>query len=139
MSRLGEAMGMSGAPEGAEERMEKKSFFIHNLFARVMFPDKTLARSTSKLIRRRMAWKLALQIVSITGVFVARTVRVALGSTVSVSVSSSADAALSVSVLSTVASVSVVSSLKAASTTISSVLSGLAGSMPAKKSLPPAP
>jgi type VI secretion system protein ImpL len=66
MSRLGEAMGMSGAPEGADERMEKKSFFIHNLFARVMFPDKTLARSTSKLIRRRMAWKLALQILSVT-------------------------------------------------------------------------
>jgi type VI secretion system IcmF/VasK family protein len=66
MTRLGEAMGMSGAPEGADERMEKKSFFIHNLFARVMFPDKTLARSTSKLIRRRMAWKLALQILSVT-------------------------------------------------------------------------
>ncbi len=65
MARLGEAMGMGGAPEGSDERIEKKSYFIHNLFARVMFPDKTLARSTSRVIRRRMAWKLGLQVLSV--------------------------------------------------------------------------
>ncbi|MBK8207948.1 MAG: type VI secretion system membrane subunit TssM [Planctomycetes bacterium] len=62
MMRLGEAMGMSAPPEGFDERLEKKSFFINHLFTRVMFPDKTLARSNSRVIRKRRAWKYALQL-----------------------------------------------------------------------------
>ncbi|MBX3460352.1 MAG: type VI secretion system membrane subunit TssM [Planctomycetes bacterium] len=64
MQRLGAAMGMDAPPEGFDERLEKKSFFINHLFTRVMFPDKTLARSNSRVIRKRMAWRYGVQLLT---------------------------------------------------------------------------
>jgi type VI secretion system IcmF/VasK family protein len=65
LSRMGEAMGLGSTPEGSEERIEKKSYFIHNLFTRIIFHDKTLARSSSKVLRKRRAIRLGLQISSL--------------------------------------------------------------------------
>lgn len=65
LSRMGEAMGLGATPEGSEDRIEKKSYFIHNLFTRIIFHDKTLARSSSKVLRKRRAIRLGLQISSL--------------------------------------------------------------------------
>lgn len=65
LARMGEAMGIKGSQDGAEERVEKKSYFIHNLFTKVIFHDRTLARSSSKVIRKRLAIRLTLQIASL--------------------------------------------------------------------------
>ncbi|MEZ5991250.1 MAG: type VI secretion system membrane subunit TssM [Planctomycetota bacterium] len=70
LSRMGEAMGLGASPEGSEDRVEKKSYFIHNLFTKVIFHDKTLARSSSKVLRRRRAVRLSLQIASLVALAV---------------------------------------------------------------------
>lgn len=65
LSRMGEAMGLGATPEGSEDRIEKKSYFIHNLFTKIIFHDKTLARSSSKVLRKRRAVRLTMQISSL--------------------------------------------------------------------------
>lgn len=65
LSRMGEAMGMGGELSDGEERIEKKSFFIHNLFTKIIFRDKTLARSSSRVLRRRRAVRLSIQLASL--------------------------------------------------------------------------
>ncbi len=64
LARMSSAMGMSMGDSG-DERVEKKSFFINQLFTNIIFGDKTLARSSSKVIRKRRAWRLAVQTVSL--------------------------------------------------------------------------
>jgi type VI secretion system protein ImpL len=65
LARMGEAMGMGSAPQGSEDRVEKKSYFIHNLFTNIIFADRTLARSNSRVIRKRRAMQLALSLGSL--------------------------------------------------------------------------
>lgn len=70
LARMGAAMGMSMGSDGADERVEKKSFFINQLFSTIIFGDKTLARSSSKVIRKRRAWRLAVQTLSLAALAV---------------------------------------------------------------------
>lgn len=65
LARMGETMGFGSTPEGSEDRVEKKSYFIHNLFTRVIFHDKTLARSSSKVLRKRRNSRVALSLLSL--------------------------------------------------------------------------
>jgi type VI secretion system IcmF/VasK family protein len=65
LSRMGQAMGLSSGQPGAEDRVEKKSFFIHKLFTRIIFPDKVLARSTSAVLRRQRMARMTVQIASV--------------------------------------------------------------------------
>ncbi|MCB9893614.1 MAG: type VI secretion system membrane subunit TssM [Planctomycetes bacterium] len=65
LARMGEAMGLEAGSTGGEDRVEKKSYFIHNLFTNVIFHDKTLARSSSRVLRKRRAARLTLQITSL--------------------------------------------------------------------------
>lgn len=64
MARMGAALGVE-AGTGADDRIEKKSYFINHLFTRLIFPDKTLARSSSAVLRKRRAWRAALQFASV--------------------------------------------------------------------------
>ena len=65
LARMGETMGFGGTPEGSEDRVEKKSYFIHNLFTKVIFHDKTLARSNSKVLRKKRNARVALSLLSL--------------------------------------------------------------------------
>ncbi len=64
MARMGAALGVE-APAGGDERLEKKSYFIHQLFTDLIFPDKSLARSSSKVLKKRRAWRAGLQFASV--------------------------------------------------------------------------
>lgn len=60
LGALRSAFGQS-APEVAEPApAEKKSYFLTNLFRKVIFPDKTLARSLASTERRRLALHLTM-------------------------------------------------------------------------------
>jgi type VI secretion system IcmF/VasK family protein len=64
LKRMGAAMGVGG-DEPDEDRIEKKSFFINHLFTKIMFPDKTLARSSSRVLRRKRAIRVGVQLLSL--------------------------------------------------------------------------
>jgi type VI secretion system IcmF/VasK family protein len=64
MARMGAALGVE-ANAGADERIEKKSYFINHLFTRLIFPDKALARSSSAVLRKRRAVRTGLQFASV--------------------------------------------------------------------------
>ncbi|MCF6228430.1 MAG: type VI secretion system membrane subunit TssM, partial [Planctomycetes bacterium] len=60
LARMNSVLGVE--PVAVDEsRIEKKSFFIHNLFKKIIFKDKVLARSSSKLVRKRQAIRLVVQ------------------------------------------------------------------------------
>lgn len=65
LARMGETMGFGSVPEGSEERVEKKSYFIHNLFTKVIFHDRTLARSNSRVLRKRRNVRVSLSLLSL--------------------------------------------------------------------------
>lgn len=43
--------------EAAEEKVDKKAYFIDDLFGEVVFPDKELARSSARAQKRRELWR----------------------------------------------------------------------------------
>lgn len=55
LGALRAAFGSPGAAEAAEPPREKKSYFLTNLFRKVVFPDRGLARSLASAERRRRA------------------------------------------------------------------------------------
>ncbi|MBZ0134864.1 MAG: type VI secretion system membrane subunit TssM [Planctomycetes bacterium] len=65
LARMGETMGFGSVPQGSEDRVEKKSFFIHQLFTKVIFHDKTLARSNSRVLRKRRTVRVTLSVLSL--------------------------------------------------------------------------
>ncbi|MCC6464574.1 MAG: type VI secretion system membrane subunit TssM [Planctomycetes bacterium] len=65
LARIGAALGTPPAVQAADERVEKKSYFIHNLFTRVIFPDRVLARSSSQVLRKQRALRAGLQLGSL--------------------------------------------------------------------------
>lgn len=55
LQRMGHAMGIRPAQAMQQQRVESKSYFLHDVFMRVVFPDADVAaRSASELRRRRL-------------------------------------------------------------------------------------
>ncbi|HZO12014.1 MAG TPA: type VI secretion system membrane subunit TssM, partial [Polyangiaceae bacterium] len=55
LQRMGHAMGIRPAQTGMQQRVESKSYFLHDLFMRIVFPDADVAaRSAVEMRRRRM-------------------------------------------------------------------------------------
>jgi type VI protein secretion system component VasK len=52
VAALGQAFGLEEAKSLPAPPAEKKSYFIYNLFTRVIFPDQGLARSSARAVRR---------------------------------------------------------------------------------------
>jgi len=65
MARMGAALGVDGGAHDADDRLEKKSFFINQLFTQLIFPDKALARSSSNVLKKRRFVRAALQFTSV--------------------------------------------------------------------------
>lgn len=64
MARMGAALGVD-AGSGGDDRVEKKSFFINQLFTQLIFPDKALARSSSNVLKKRRMVRSGLQFASV--------------------------------------------------------------------------
>jgi type VI secretion system protein ImpL len=55
LQRMGQAMGIQPPQQAQQARVESKSYFLHDVFMKVVFPDALLAaRSTSELRRQRV-------------------------------------------------------------------------------------
>ncbi|MGH9361822.1 MAG: type VI secretion system membrane subunit TssM, partial [Thermoanaerobaculia bacterium] len=66
LEALRKAMGVVEPAEGrAEAVLEKKSYFIHELFTRIIFPDQGLARSLTRIEERRHLLRRAAMVGSV--------------------------------------------------------------------------
>jgi type VI secretion system protein ImpL len=52
VAALGQAFGLEEAKDLPAPPAEKKSYFIYNLFTKIIFPDQGLARSSARAVRR---------------------------------------------------------------------------------------
>lgn len=71
LKTMREAAGLQAeVEEPAEEKTEKKAYFIEDLFTKVVFPDQDLARSSAKAEKRRQLLQRATLIASCVATFV---------------------------------------------------------------------
>jgi type VI secretion system protein ImpL len=69
LQRMGHAMGIQPAAVQTQPKTESKSYFLHDVFMRVVFPDALVAaRSTSEVKRQRII-RIAVSAVALTTAF----------------------------------------------------------------------
>ncbi len=62
VSQMSQALGLGQPPEEAQGQATKKSYFLYDVFTRVMFPDKDLAGATAVGISRRLKLRIVFAI-----------------------------------------------------------------------------
>jgi type VI secretion system protein ImpL len=72
LARMGQAMGIRPPEVGAQQVVESKSFFLHDVFMNVIFPDGSIAARSASEIRRQYIMRVAIAAAAATlGVIVA--------------------------------------------------------------------
>lgn len=59
LGRMGQAMGIRPTEQAAPHAVESKSYFLHDAFMKIAFPDSTVASRSQNEVRRRMIMRLA--------------------------------------------------------------------------------
>jgi len=73
LQRMGQAMGIQPAQSAQEQRLESKSYFLYDVFTRVVFPDADVAARSASEIRRQRLVRIG---VSVTAMAVALTLAI---------------------------------------------------------------
>jgi type VI secretion system protein ImpL len=60
LARMGQAMGIRPPEQAAPQVVESKSYFLHDVFMNVIFPDGTIAARSASEIRRQYIMRLAI-------------------------------------------------------------------------------
>ena len=72
LARMGQAMGIRPPETAAQTVVESKSYFLHDVFMNVIFPDGTIAARSASEIRRQRLLRVAVSVAAATlGVIVA--------------------------------------------------------------------
>ncbi|MBI4957151.1 MAG: type VI secretion system membrane subunit TssM [Myxococcales bacterium] len=65
LSRMGQAMGIRPPQLGARQQVESKSYFLHDVFVNIVFPDAAVAGRSSTELRRQRIVRLAVAITAL--------------------------------------------------------------------------
>ncbi|APR83051.1 IcmF-related protein [Minicystis rosea] len=72
LGRMGQAMGIRPPEQVAQQVVESKSYFLHDVFKNIIFPDGSIAARSASEIRRQYVMRLAISAAAATlGVIVA--------------------------------------------------------------------
>ncbi|MFT3766749.1 MAG: type VI secretion system membrane subunit TssM [Minicystis sp.] len=72
LARMGQAMGIRPPEQAAQQVVESKSYFLHDVFMNVIFPDGSIAARSASEIRRQYIMRLAISAAAATlGIIVA--------------------------------------------------------------------
>ncbi len=62
LGRMGMAMGIRPPEQSAQQVVESKSYFLHDVFMNVVFPDGSIAARSASEIRRQMIMRVAISV-----------------------------------------------------------------------------
>ena len=65
LGRMSQAMGIRETEQQAQPTIESKSYFLHDVFMNVVFPDADLASRTSAEVRRQQVMRLAITVAAL--------------------------------------------------------------------------